>query len=138
MKNSSRGRIILFSSVLLIGSLLISIVLSEIILRYYFKAHPAYETEAVRIKMSYTKLRPDTGFLWKENLNVSANANPEWRDQEKYPLITDEFGFLNPPDAISMRRDRRPIDIIGLGDSFIHESAFLFSDLFRRKGLFFL
>jgi hypothetical protein len=139
MKSLSRNKIknILFACILLFFSSFISILMGEVILRKYFQTHPAYDREAIRIKMSYTKLQQDIGFLWKENLFVSADENHEWYDKEKFSLITDEFGFPNPQSAIIMRHNRKPVDVIGLGDSFIHDVNFVFFNVFQQKGLFY-
>ena len=108
----------------------------EVILRIYYKDHPVYETEEIRIKMSYTKLRQDVGFLWKENLFFPVDANSARFNKENYSLITDEFGFLNSTEAIIMRRNHDHINIIGIGDSFIHNSSFVLFDFFKKKMMF--
>jgi hypothetical protein len=139
MASLSRSKIknILFSCVLLVLSLFISILMAEVILHKYFQTHPMYAREAIRIQMSYTKLRQDIGFIWKENLAGSTDKYLELGDQEKFPLITDEFGFLNPPSAIIMKHNHKPINIIGLGDSFIHNVSFVFFEFFQQKKLFY-
>jgi hypothetical protein len=51
-------------------------------------------------------------------------------------LITDEYGFPNNPAAIEALKTNTP-DIIGLGDSFIHNGANLFFRFFQKQGYFY-
>lgn len=122
-----------FSALLVIVSLMISVILSELILRFFLLDTKEYENEAISFVMKYLKADEDVGYLWKSNLHVP--DTPGWYDQEKFPLITDENGFFNPESAIRRKRSNVPVDIVGIGDSFMHGAAYEFYEYFNRNGL---
>lgn len=124
-------------AVLLLASLLIGVVISELILRMTILENRQYENEAVRFAMNHLRTDKEAGFLWKKNLRVGVEENPGWYDQERFPLITDEHGFFNPLEAINRQQAGTPVDIIGLGDSFMHGAAYEFYEYFKDKGFFY-
>ncbi|MDW7772690.1 MAG: hypothetical protein SCH71_07340 [Desulfobulbaceae bacterium] len=79
----------------------------------------------------------DVGFLWKSDLLIPVEDNPGWYDQEKFPIITDENGFFNPREAISRKRSQDPVNIVGLGDSFMYGATYEFYEFFKENGLFY-
>lgn len=80
-------------------------------------------------------LKPDdkVGYLWKENISWEDDIRLTWRDQKSNPLSTDEFGFLNHPSAIKKIKKNHTADVIGLGDSFVHDAAYIFYEKFSKK-----
>lgn len=88
--------------------------------------------EQISKVQSYLKLHPSLGFLWKENINYADSVMLPWSDQDTYPLSTDSNGFRNHPATIMTKQK---ITIIGLGDSFIHDASYSFSNYFLKKGI---
>ncbi len=80
----------------------------------------------IRKVQRYLKADPQLGFLWKSGLRPAGSS---------LQIATDESGFLNSPQAIERRASGRPVEIIGLGDSFIHNAATVFPDFFWERGL---
>ena len=83
------------------------------------------------------ELEPDCGYLWRPNLDVVFPAELRWIDTtvegiRPWPLVTDSFGFRNHKTAIA--RQNESLDIIGLGDSFMHDAAETFYGFFSRNG----
>jgi hypothetical protein len=114
---------------------------------YFLYAHFHARAEAeLRVhkfmaQQPYLELNDDVGFLWKKNLNVTFPANDWWLDVKKEgvaiePIVTDGHGFKNDPAAIAQLATATP-NIIGLGDSFIHEAAGVFYDFFKKHGQFY-
>lgn len=134
MINKSNKTILSIS--LLCISLLFSLFLIEIILRYSFKKDNVYRNNTIQFIMQNLRRHEDAGYLWKEDIRIDIDNVPQWYDQEKFPLITDEIGFFNPLLAIEMKKDKH-INIIGLGDSFIYGASFAFFEFFSQKGLFY-
>jgi len=93
-------------------------------------------SEVVKVQ-SYLKFHPEVGYLWKENISYSDNVLLPWVDIITEPLSTDKTGFRNHPEAISFLRHNKHINIIGLGDSFMHDAAYLYFNLFSEKNLFY-
>jgi hypothetical protein len=79
----------------------------------------------------------DVGFLWEPELDSSDNARLSWSDQGEILLSTDRWGFINSPDAIGESRSSRPVDIIGIGASFMQGASTLFYDYFYLNDLFY-
>jgi hypothetical protein len=80
---------------------------------------------------------PRLGFLWKPNIDTADNVVLQWGDTPAGALSTDEYGFANTPVAIAMKKANTPIDIIGIGASFIGGAQGLFHEYFWLKGLFY-
>jgi hypothetical protein len=87
-------------------------------------------------------LNDDVGFLWQPNQSIVMQEKDRWLNTKREgippepPLTTDDYGFLNNPAAIEALKTNTP-DIIGLGDSFIHNGANLFFRLFKNQGYFY-
>ena len=79
---------------------------------------------------------PTLGYLWKSNLSMPVGT-ATWADQVPRALTTDATGFFNNPSAISRRLANEHINIIGLGDSFVHDAANTFYEFFDRHSLFY-
>jgi hypothetical protein len=131
----SRGKKIFFTFLLVLFGLVVGIICSELVLRLTILGNREYENKAVSFAMHHLRSDPDVGYLWKANLSV--DDPPGWYDQEVFPLVTDTNGFFNPAEAVAMRQNGTPVDIVGLGDSFIHGATYDFFQFFREKGLFF-
>ena len=83
-------------------------------------------------------LHPTLGFLWRPNLNVLFPKELRWLDEEyegidPRPIVTDRYGFLNHPRALE--GDHTSIDIVGVGDSFLHDMTFVLFEFFEERGL---
>ena len=87
-------------------------------------------------------LNDDVGFLWQPNQSFTVAEKDRWLNTKREgippepPLIIDEYGFPNNPAAIEALKTNTP-DIIGLGDSFIHNGANLFFRFFKNQGYFY-
>ena len=86
-------------------------------------------------------LNPYVGYLWKSNLNVMFPKRLQWLDIDvegivPKPLVTDQYGFRNDPNAVTRLEDRPP-DIIGLGDSYINDAAYEFFNYFEQNGYYY-
>jgi hypothetical protein len=86
-------------------------------------------------------LHPDVGYLWGKNLHVMFAEHERWLDTkaegiDPEPITTDGEGFFNHPAAIREMKKRNP-DIIGVGDSFMHDGAAVMYNAFAQKGIFY-
>ena len=81
---------------------------------------------AQRFQTSY----PGIGFLWKSHLGSSDTAILQWSDQDPVELFTDQYGFINSPEAIELQQAGNRIEILGLGGSFMQGAATVFHDFF--------
>ncbi len=115
---------------------LVPLAASELFLRARFGESPYAPGEQLRKVQSYLRLHPTIGFRWKANIDTGDGVRLPWADQIVEPLSTDEVGFRNLPQAIAARNERT-IDIIGLGDSFVHDAAYVFHEFFWDRGLFY-
>jgi len=131
----SRTRKIFFSLFLVFFALVLAVVCSELVLRLTVLGNQEYENRAVSFAMHHLRADRDVGYLWKGGLSI--DDPPGWYDQQVFPLVTDQDGFFNPAEAVVMRQAGTAVDIIGLGDSFIHGATYDFFEFFRGKGLFF-
>jgi len=75
------------------------------------------------------------GFTWRPGITWAEERSFPWLDHAVEPMSTDEWGFRNHPDAIEARRAGAPIDVLGLGDSFVEDAAYLFHEELARDGL---
>jgi hypothetical protein len=89
----------------------------------------------IREVQPYLKIDPVLGFLWKENLDSSDNVRFTWGDQEPCLLSTDQWGFINSPEAIAEQKAKKKVEIIGLGASFMQGASSAFYDFFSLHGL---
>ena len=108
---------------------------SEIVCRLVFRGTPYLPGPEIHWIQSHLTAHPQLGFLWQPNLRERDDVLISWRDADPFLLTTDADGFLNTPEAIEARRRGQPIDIVGLGDSFIHDAAETFRGTFAAAGL---
>lgn len=99
----------------------------------------ADEERIAKVAAIQELLRADheIGYLYKPDLNVLIPHDLQWLDGDVegitiQPITTDADGFDNHPDAIASQES--PVEIIGLGDSFIDGAARTFYDFFRDRG----
>jgi hypothetical protein len=96
----------------------------------------------IHVVQQYLALNEEVGFLWKPNQNVAISEKDRWLNAKREgippepPLTIDQYGFPNPPAAMEELKTNTP-DIIGLGDSFIHNGAKLFFEFFQKRGIFY-
>ncbi|MBD3393325.1 MAG: hypothetical protein GF418_14450 [Chitinivibrionales bacterium] len=95
---------------------------------------PSQEVLAVQ---RHQREHPTLGFLWEPDIDTSDDVVVAWGDIPAGALTTDEYGFANTPSAITMRRDSVPVDIIGLGASYIGGAQGLFHEYCALKGYFY-
>lgn len=86
---------------------------------------------------SHMQPDPVVGFLFKENLGQGAPVRLQWADQEPGEIHSDGEGFINSPFAIAARKQGKPVDIVGVGSSFMQGAAEKFHDFFWAKGQFY-
>ena len=110
---------------------------AEFFLRTRFAETPFVPGSRLLKVQSYLQLHPTLGFLWKRDIAYDDGVLLPWRDQVVVPLSTDSAGFRNHPGAIAALEGDRRVDVIGLGDSFLHDCAYIFHDLFEQRGLFY-
>lgn len=120
---------------ILIG--IFSIMTLEFLARLLLRESPYLPKRKIQAIQNYVAPHPRLGFLWKRNILYSDNVLLPWNDQVVTPLSTDSNGFRNHPKAISLPEEKRHINIIGLGDSFMHDAAYLFHELFLEHGFFY-
>ena len=118
-------------------ALALPLIASELFLRSRFGDTPYVPGPRLLAVQSQLALHPDVGFLWKGDIDVSDGVLLPWNDQIAEPLSTDPDGFRNHPRAIAWRSEGRRVNVIGLGDSFVHDAAYRFHDLFGQRGLFY-
>ena len=113
----------------------VTLFASELLLRIRY-AEPVQKTapEILAIQ-EYLQLEPDIGFVWKTNVREEENIIFDLRDIEFPPLSTDAQGFINPPEAILAVEHGIPVDVVGLGDSFMEHGTYIFRTLFKNAGL---
>lgn len=108
---------------------------AEVVLRFRFPETPwtpGPQAEAIEAALVP---HPTLGFLWKPNLRWEENVRLPWADQEVQPLVTDGEGFRNAPAAIRARTAGARTDILGIGDSFVHDAAYVWHEAFARHRL---
>jgi hypothetical protein len=110
---------------------------AEFFLRTRFAETPFVPGSRLLKVQSYLRLHPTLGFLWKGDIAYDDGVLLPWRDQVVVPLSTDSAGFRNHPRAIAALEGKRQVDVIGLGDSFLHDCAYIFHDLFEQSGFFY-
>ena len=77
---------------------------------------------------------PELGFIWKPSITLEDNVIVGWGDIPAGAISTDDIGFANSEDAISMRQEKEPIDIIGIGASYMGGGSNLFHEYFALNG----
>ncbi len=125
----------LANALLFVGTCALIIALAEPLLRLrYAEPHRAPRPEILAIQ-AHLQLDPAIGFTWNTNVTPEQGVVLKVSDAEFHPLSTDDFGFINHPDAIAGRAAGEAIDIIGLGDSFIEHASHNFYEFFKSSGL---
>lgn len=121
---------------LLVGgvALLASVAVAEYSLR--FLASRSTHAQEVGKIQSLLRAHPALGYLWDRNLSLPVGTLT-WADQVPRALTTDAFGFFNHPTAISRLAAGERVNLIGLGDSFVHDAANTFYEFFERRSLFY-
>jgi hypothetical protein len=117
--------------------LALPIAAGELFLRARFSETPYVPGARMQAVQDRLALDPDVGFLWKPDIAASDGVVLPWYDQVVEPLTTDAWGFRNAPRAIEWRSEGRLVDVVGLGDSFMHDAAYVFHELFGQTGLFY-
>lgn len=92
---------------------------------------------SILLFQSYMQSHPKLGFLFKGNLGAEGTVNLRWADQEPGAIHSDSLGFINSPYALQARKEGRPIDVIGVGSSFMQGAADKLHDFFWAKGLYY-
>lgn len=85
----------------------------------------------------YQREHPDVGFLWKPGIDTADEVVIGWGDIPAGALTTDDYGFANNVGAIEMLRDGYPVDVIGVGASFMGGAQNLFHEYLALNGLFY-
>jgi len=114
-----------------------SLILAEWALRHRFRDTAYIPGAQILLIQSWLQLHPEIGFAWKPNIDYDDDIMLGWADQEVELAIvsTDSNGFLNHPEAIASLERGDPIDIIGLGDSFMQGAAYPYAEHFAGAGL---
>ncbi len=120
--------------IILFFIILILVVLFEFLARDFLNETMYLPGTNILNVQKYLKSNSEIGFLWKKNIAYSDSILLPWSDQIVTPLSTDSNGFRNLPAAIFSQQS---VDIIGLGDSFIHDASYIFYNYFDKKGLFY-
>jgi hypothetical protein len=106
---------------------------AEFVLRF-FASRSTYEQQVGKVQ-SLLRTHPTLGYLWESNLSLPGGT--PWMDQVPRALTTDAMGFFNHPTAISRLAADEHVNIVGLGDSFVHDAANTFYQFFDRHSLFY-
>ncbi len=115
---------------LLLATTLIVIAVGEGLFRYRFGPVGYHPPEAVIRIQEHLVVNPVYGFAWRPNVTEDDQIVFEVADVEFRPLATDKFGFINHPNASL----DRPIDVLGLGDSFVEHAAYIWYELAKERG----
>jgi len=86
---------------------------------------------------SFVIPHPRCGFVWRPSIDTADNVVLQWGDLPSGALSTDRFGFINTPGAIALEKAGTPIDVIGVGASYMGGAAGTFHEYFWLKGLFY-
>jgi hypothetical protein len=124
---------LLSNSVLTLITLAVLVPVLEISIRL---AVPSIQNQEVQKVQSLLRPDPIVGYLWQPNLSEPAGTF-KWADQVPQDLTTDGNGFFNDAKAISMAASGRRVDLLGLGDSFLHDAAKTFFSFFEQESLFY-
>jgi hypothetical protein len=85
----------------------------------------------------HQRLHDRLGFLWKPLLRPEDKAVVAWGDSPAGVLTTDSFGFANTLEAIDLYRMNFPVDVVGVGASFMGGAQAVFHEYFSLNGLFY-
>ncbi|MCH7908342.1 MAG: hypothetical protein IIB38_01850, partial [Candidatus Hydrogenedentes bacterium] len=106
----------------------------ELLLRIRYEEPMRQASPEVLAIQQYLQLDPDIGFVWKADIREEENIIFDVRDIDLPPLSTDVNGFINPPGSIQALERGDPVDVVGLGDSFMEHGAPVFRTLFQNAG----
>lgn len=115
-------------------AVLTSLVMAECGLR--LSASRSTQAQEVSKIQPLLRAHSTLGYLWESNLSLPVGTL-KWADQVPRALTTDAIGFFNDPTAISRLASDEHVNIIGLGDSFVHDAANTFYQFFDRQSLFY-
>ena len=118
----------------MLASCLLIFVLAEFPLRYRYAEPLRTPSPEILAIQPYLQLDSRIGFTWNTDVSADRGIVFEVADAEFEPLSTDSQGFINSPDAIVARAAGQPVDIVGLGDSFVEHAAHSFYTLFAAEG----
>ena len=113
----------------------IFIVLGEFLFRKRYAEQFRSPTKIVMAIQELLVLDDLLGFHWKENVDASEGILFIDQDSETWPLSTDNHGFINPPNVLEKKKIDEPIQIVGIGDSFMEHAAYYVTDYFSARGL---
>lgn len=119
---------------LLLGSAALVFFLAEFTLRFRYAEPLRTPSDEILAIQPHLRLDPRIGFTWNADVSADGNIVFEVADAEFKPLSTDPLGFINAPEAIAARAAGGPVDIIGLGDSFVEHAAHSFYTFFAVQG----
>lgn len=123
------------NAAVLLASFVVTISLAEVLLRSRYvepKGIPSVEVQAIQ---RHLILNPDIGFTWRTNVDPEEDVVFQYKDAAHIPLSTDQWGFINAPEAIAAQTVRGAVDIIGLGDSFMEHAAHAMHASFDERSL---
>lgn len=123
------------NAALFCASAVVALVLCEGLLRLRYAEPLRAPSPEVLAIQPYLVLHPTLGFTWNPNVDARDNIVFEVKDTHFEALSTDEYGFINHPEAIERRRAGVRVDIVGLGDSFMEHAAHTFYASFEEQGL---
>ena len=127
----------LLTILLFLLSLVSAVMMFEYFARARFKDTAHIPGKEIRKVQAHLKLHHKIGYLWKGNITAQDNVLLRWQDQKVVPLITDSSGYRNAPYAIEWLEKSKRIAIAGVGDSFFHDAAYVFSDFFAKNKIFY-
>jgi SGNH hydrolase-like domain, acetyltransferase AlgX len=113
------------------------------VIRYHqINSAQAGRRHKIDVVQHYLVLNDKVGYLWRPNLKVTFSEKDRWLNAKlegispDQPFATDSYGFPNEPAAMVALKEREP-DIIGLGDSFVHDAASVFYRVFGDHKYFY-
>ena len=132
----------LYKSLPSIVAAILGVALFLVVNHYRIGALRRDQYHKIQLVQRHLVLNNDVGFLWRPNQSITFAEKDRWLNTKREgippepPLIIDGYGFPNNAAAIEALRTNTP-DIIGLGDSFIHNGASLFFRFFKNQGYFY-
>lgn len=95
---------------------------------------PSQEILAIQ---QHQREHPELGFLWKPSIDTTDEVVVAWGDIPAGELTTGRFGFANSPSAIDMLRAGTPVDIVGVGASYMGGAQGLFHEYMALNGYYY-
>jgi len=117
-----------------LGAALLAAGIAEPLLRLRYAEPIRPVPPVVREVMPYLQANADVGFTWQPNISADRGIVFHNADILYKPLCTDEFGVWNAPDAIARRAAGEPVQVLGLGDSFMEMAVPGFYRAFSERG----